>query len=1126
MRKKFKLWNPACGPDMVARRGHRLFSAFLLAAALTVPATSMAQTERVTVRGGSVTQVLKDIEKQTHYTFVYRNNLLNSSTRTSVKGQGRPLKEVLNEMLAPLGLTYSLTNRTISITRVPPREQTDSKTNQQKHKPETQPATGIVRGKVVDANGDPVIGATVRQGKNAAATDIDGNFSIKANSSQPIEVSCVGMKRKNVKVTGTAPLRVTMEDDVTLLDEVVAIGYGSAQRRDITSAIGSYKPGQDNTRDVLGVDQMLQGQVAGVNITGASGTPGSRSRVSIRGIGSITAGNEPLYVIDGVPINNTSGDTGNWGSESMSGLADFNPSDIESVQVLKDASSAAIYGSRATNGVILITTKKGTEGKARITIDTNLSFSNMTNKDKVEMADADLFLEVLNEGIDNYNIQTGGTVARIDNPAPGKAQTDWLDLVTRTATTFNITGAVAGGSKTTDYYVSLNYRRNEGVIIDNLLKKYGFKTTLNSQIRPWLKIGTNVNLSYSRNNRVPAGYNIGTSVIVRALEQRPWDEPYLPNGNWAVGGQELANHNPIQAIKEEDVYIDNYRMLGNFYMQFFIAPGLTLKTTLAEDFNTKEEHIYYTDKHNYGKNQGLLTDGRRNYSSTLWENVMNYSGDFFNKDLKLDAMLGYTIQKDVSSSAAQTGMGFPSPSFDVNSVAAEFTNVSTGKSSFLMQSYLGRVTLNYKNRYLLTGSLRADGSSKFRAGNRYGWFPSVSAGWNISEEPWWRAAGMNAKIRASYGSTGNQGGIGAYAYMGLATGGYNYNGANGLGISSAGNPDLHWEKSNQGDIGIDLSFFNNKFTFTADAFIKDTKDLLYSKPTAATTGFTSYTCNIGSMRNKGIEFTIGGNARAGQFSWHGDFNISFIKNKLTGLLDPNDILTTDSMHALKVGEPLGSFYMIKWLGIYQHDEDVPETLYAEGVRAGDCIYEDYNNDGKIDAGDRQFVGSANPKFTGGLNNTFKYRGFDLSVFFTFSYGAKIYELCTGFLRMGNGTWPMMKSHAEQRWTGPGTTNEAPRAIYGYTWNSTKFVNTRNLHDASYFRCRSLTFGYTFPKSLMQKVRVDNLRLYFQADNLFCATKWPYLDPEVNVSLNATNMGYDYLYPGQPRTFTVGANIRF
>lgn len=1067
----------------------------------------------VNINNGTVKTFIKEIEKQTRYTFVYRNNVLNDQAKVTVNCKNKPLDQVLSQVFTPLNVSYSLNNNTIVLVK---QEVQQQKKNEKK----------TIKGTVTDGKGEPIIGANViQEGGIGTITDVEGNFTVTADLSKPLEISYIGYKKKSIRIGASPTINIALEEDAHVMDEVIVIGYGSKTKRDVTSSIGTYKPGEVNVRQVLGVDELLQGRVSGVNITSASGVPGSKNRVSIRGIGSITAGNEPLYVIDGVPINNTSGDTGAWGAQSMNGLNDFNPSDVESIQILKDAASAAIYGSRATNGVILITTKKGSKGQAKVNIDTNVSFSNLTRTDKLDMTDTDLFLEVLNEAIDNYNLQTNSTQARIDNPAPGKAQTNWLDLVLRTAVTYTTTASVSGGTDKTNYYLSANYKHNEGVIINNQLKRYNLKVNLDTEIKKWLKVGTALNLSYSRNNRVPTGYNIGTSVITRAIEQRPWDSPYRPDGEYAVGGQELANHNPIQALNEEDVYIDNYRALGSLYMLFNITKDLNFKTTLGEDFNYTEEHIYYTADHPYGNKVGKLIDGRKSYASTLWENVLTYKHSF-EEDFSLDVMLGHSIQKDVTSSAAQTGIGFPSPSFDVNSVAAEFSDISTGLSSFLLQSFFGRLSLNYKNRYLLTGTMRADGSSKFISSNRYGYFPSVSAGWNLGEESWWKYPQTDVKFRASWGCTGNQGGIGSYAYQALAGGGYNYNGENGLGLTTAGNRDLKWEKAQQADIGVDLSFFRGAITFTADAFIKDTKDLLYQKPTPATSGYTSQVCNIGSMRNKGLEFTLGANLSKGSFSWHSDFNISFIRNKLTALLDNNEILTTSSMHALKVGEPIGSFYMIKWKGIYQSDDEIPAKIYDQGVRAGDCIYEDVDGNDVIDENDKQFVGSANPKFTGGFNNTFKYKGVDLSLFFTFSSGNKLYELWTGGLRMGNGTWPILKSAAESRWTGPGSTNENPRAIYGYTWNSTKFVNTRMLHDASYIRCRTASIGYTLPKSWINRIHIDNLRIYFQADNLFILTKWPYLDPEVNVSLSATNMGYDYLYPSQPRTFTIGVNLKF
>lgn len=450
-------------------------------------------------------------------------------------------------------------------------------------------------------------------------------------------------------------------------------------------------------------------------------------------------------------------------------------------------------------------------------------------------------------------------------------------------------------------------------------------------------------LSYTKNNRVSSGYS-GYNVIKAAVEQYPWDEPFLPNGDWATSKNVLVNNNALQAIKESDVWLKTYRALSNANLTFHIIPGLDFKTSLGEDFSALEEHVYYTAKHPGGypskdnPQGGSLTDSRKFRSSVIWENTLSY-GKKFNFGLGLNVVLGHSAQVDENSMALQRGIGFPSSSFDVNSVAAEISKANSSRTAYALQSFFGRVNLNYKDRYVGTLTMRADGSSKFASENRYGYFPSASLGWNADKESWWHADGITMKLRASIGATGNQGNIGPYAYQALASGGVNYNNTNGLGLSTPGNRDLKWETTVQQDLGIDMSFFKGALSFTADVFNKDTRDLLYSKPTMITTGYSSYTCNIGSMNNKGLELTIAGNAGKKDFRWRGDFNISFVRNKLTKLLDDSDIIMPDSFHALQVGKEVGSFYMVKMLGIYQHDEDVPEYLYEnEGVRAGDGSY--------------------------------------------------------------------------------------------------------------------------------------------------------------------------------------------
>ena len=1092
-------------------------------ASLTVSAQQIDMSlDKVTVR-----KALEHLQREYGFSVSVRSDEIDIDRVVSVKSQGATLTSVLNQIFAGQGVEYSINGTSVSV-------------KAKKAVAPVKPASRQITGVVVDEESMPLAGAAILEKgtNNGVIADLDGKYTITPTTASPVLVfSFFGYGDEEIAVGKSSVVDAKLTPQSLSLDDVVVVGYGTMTRRDITSAVSSFKPKPSERREVLSVDQMLQGRVAGVNITTASGIPGASSRVSIRGIGSLNAGNEPLYVIDGVILSTTSGDTGAYSAgESMSGLATVNPSDIESIEVLKDAASAAIYGSRATNGVIIITTKSGKKGAPKVAVDASVTMGQQPRTHTLELASGDLLIEVFNEGIDNYNRQFGKNIERFINPMPGKPAYDWLGSVLRTSWSHNITASISGGTDNTKYYVSGTYKHTEGTAVDNDMDQYSLKANVSGKVKPWLSFGVNTMLSYSKNSRVASGYS-GHNVIKAAVEQYPWHEPFLPNGDWATSKNILVNNNALQAIKESDVWIKTYRALSSAFLEFHIIPGLNFKTNLGEDYQSLEEHVYFTSKHQSGTPSednpmgGRLTDARVNRVSLLWDNTLSYDKSF-DMGLNLGAVLGHSMQIYESSTATQTGLGFPSASFDVNAVAASFDNVSSSKSAYALQSFFGRVNLNYKNRYVGTFTVRTDGSSKFAPEHRWGWFPSASLGWNINEEKWWKSEDISLKLRASVGATGNQGGIGAYAYQALASGGINYGGQNGLGLTTAGNRDLKWETAIQENVGIDASFWRGALSVTVDLFNKDTQNLLYQKPTMVTTGYTSQMCNIGAMNNKGIEIALAANAGKNHFRWHADFNISFIRNKLTKLLDDNEIITPSSFHGLKVGEEVGSFYMVKMLGIYQHDEDVPEYLYEnEGVRAGDVIYEDISGpdgvpDGKIDANDRQFVGSANPKFSGGFNNTFSWKGLELGVFLTYSYGQKIYEYWTGGLRLGNGQWPQLRSVCENRWTGPGTTNTTPRAIYGQTWNSTKFVNTRFLHDASYLRIRSVSLGYNFPSRLLQKAKIDALRIYFQADNLYVFTPWPYLDPEVSVSSNAATYGYDWLNPGQPRTFSLGFNIKF
>lgn len=972
-----------------------------------------------------------------------------------------------------------------------------------------------------------------KNGANAIS-DLDGHFEIKVSSaSSQLTFSFFGYEDVVLVADTKADMEVRMTPQTMSLDETVVVGYGSMTRRDITSSIGSFKPKPSERRDVMSVDQMLQGRIAGVNISTSSGVPGSESRVNIRGAGSLNAGNEPLYVVDGVPITSTTGDMGLYSAgETMTGMATINPADIESVEVLKDAASAAIYGSRATNGVIIITTKSGRKGEAKVGVDASYSLGWEPRTERLSIATSDSFIEMLNDAIDSYNLQFGQNVERVVNPKPGAPKHDWLKDVLRIAQSRNISLSVSGGNDNVNYYVSAGVKHQEGVVIDNNLEQYNLKANVSGKAKKWLSYGFNSTMSYTHNVRVGSGYS-GDNAIKAATEEYPWDTPTLHNGEWSSHQTgTLVNNNPVALIKESDIWLDTWRAILSAWLTFHIIKDLDFQTRFGGDIQSVEEHVYYSNKFpraipsEDNPMGGRLTDGRKFRTTMMWDNTLTYSYAF-SSGFNIGAMLGHSVEIDRNSMASQQGLSFPASGFDVNSAAAYFQNVTSSRTCYTLQSFFGRVNLNYKNRYVSTLTLRTDGSSRFAPKHRWGWFPSASIGWNVNEEPFWKNKDITFKVRASFGMTGNVADIGPYAWQALATGGFNYNGQNGIGLSSLGNEDLTWEKASQTDVGIDLSFWKGALSIGLDLFNKDTDNLLYNKPTMATSGYTSNLLNIGAMNNKGIELSIAGNAGRGDFRWHGDFNISFIKNRLTRLLDNDEIITTSSFHALKVGQSIGSFYMIKALGIYQHDEEVPQYLYEnENVRAGDVIYEDYNGDGKIDENDRQFVGSSSPLFSGGFNNTFTWKNLELSIFLTYSYGQKIYEYWTGGLRLGNGFWPALQSAVDSRWTGPGTSNSTPRAIYGHTWNSTRFVNTRFLHDASYLRLRSMVLSYNLPHNLLKKIHLDSLRIYLQADNLFVLTRWPYLDPEVSVSNNATTMGYDWLNPGQPTTIQLGINLKF
>ena len=1093
---------------------------FLTVVLSAVCATASAQRVTLDMQNAKLEKVLGQITQQTGLVFNYTRPTINPDKRVSVSVKQAELESVLRQLFDADGIVYEIKDGKVYLA-------------DRKGGGNPPPALSAARqryaGRIVDAAGNPVVGASVviRGSTTGVSSDIDGRFAIEAREGEVLSVSFVGYTPQTITLGAKTMLTLTLREDPSELEEVVVVGYGTQRRSLVTSAISKVQMNESNMRQVASPTQLLSGRVAGVTTSTGSGNLGSGERMVIRGSSSLSAGNEPLYVIDGIPITNTNANLVDFG-EDMSSLATLNISDIESIEVLKDAASAAIYGSRANNGVIVITTKSGKEGKSEVHLNFNTGVTRFANVGKIKMADSGLYVRDFNEGVDNYNRQYGykpgdsGFKKHIQNPFGTLPDTDWMDLILQTGTFYNGDVSFSGGNVKTRYYVGANYNHQTGVIRTNKMEKMNFKVKISHEFTPWLEVGANVSGNYIKNHQIP-GANSGTTIIGRSIQQRPVDRPYKPNGDYYVGGtDELVFHNPMQILDEETAYIENMRYLGNFYATFKYKDKFAFKSSVNTDITQIYDYTYYNENHPYGKGVGRIVDYNRTIKNILVENFATYNDKF--GDFSLSAMLGHSFQKVTTRSAKLDGSGFPSPSFDVVGVASSLDAYSGSLSNYAMESYFGRATFSYKDRYVLTATLRTDGSSKFARDNRWGWFPSVSLGWNISKENFMKDSDTELKFRVSYGKTGNQEGIGSYAYQALMSGGYNYGNGSGIAVSTFGNRDLTWEKADQFDAGFDITLFKGRVNIMADAYYKKTKDLLYSTPIHSTTGVTSIISNIGSMRNIGAELTINTHFNFGPLSWLSQFNIATNRNKLTELLGDDKPISIGANRALQVGKEVGAFYLFIMDGIYQYDGEVPAEQYAQGIRAGDVKWRDVDDNNLINDNDRQVIGSSNPYFSGGWNNTFRYKGVSLDVFFTYMYGNDVYaawKINTSKLGHKNG---VLAEEARNRWTGPGSTDLHPRSVSGDTNNTRN--SDRWLEDGSFLRLRSLTLSYTFPEKISRRLAMKSLRVYFQGDNLWLATRYSGWDPEVSNNLDPRFMGVDNFSVPQPRMFCFGLNVTF
>ncbi|WP_138994704.1 TonB-dependent receptor [Larkinella sp. C7] len=996
-----------------------------------------------------------------------------------------------------------------------------------------------VRGRVTSDNGEGLVGVNViiKGSTTGVTTDGEGNYTLTVpNGNGTLIFSYIGFLSKEIPINNRSVINVQLATDERLLSEVQVVGYGTQSKAEVTSAIATVTAKEIKDMPLVGLDQALQGRASGVQVTNNTGAPGGGVSIRIRGTSSLGAGNEPLYVVDGVPINNTQTFNQQTGEERINGMSNINPADIESIEILKDAASTSIYGARAANGVVLITTKRGKAGKQQIDLTSYYGFSKATGRYNV--LGASDFAILSNEGLASIKAAPVFTQAFINNPT---TNTDWQDAVLRTAPTANINISTRGGTEKTQYMLSAGYMDQQGILIDSRFKRYNLRVNLDQRINKKVKIGNSLMVSYTDNNRLrnngtprsDAGGNhlYGSPVLTTALTRSPATPIRLPNGEYSFDPLAPLIANPVAMALAQHLDNKTIRLIGNLFAEWEIIRGLRFRTQLGTDVRFENEDFFYEPFQAAVQGNGTGTGSVRNFNEVLWltENYLTY--DFgLGKDHKFQALLGTSFQESRLEEAFSYVGGFVSKNVTTLNGGSTILTSTSNAESWGIASYFGRLNYNYKSKYLLSINARLDGSSRFGANNKYGFFPSASVGWNLSEEEFMKSSTTisNLKFRASYGITGNQE-IGNYSYIGTfgvgggANTGRNYLNRLGAVANNIPNDDFSWEQTAQFNVGADVGFLNNRLSLTADYYIKTTTDLLLNLPLPRTSGFSSTLTNIGKMENKGFELGINTINLNGAFSWSTNLNFSMNRNKVLSLIGGQDIAVNEAT-LIREGQPI-SFW------VYEREKNVnPENGTV-------VIVDQDKSGGAVNSLDRVIMGSPLPKHIGGLTNTFGYKGFDLNIFFQWSYGNKIYnqtrKWMEGLNRDLNSTigYNTTQVSFDKRWQKPGDVTAYPGVFYDNRSANNLLPHNGWLEDGSYLRLKTLTLGYNLPRSVTSKLQIASARLYFSSNNLLTFTRYSGYDPEVSHFTGSglggnVAMGYDYGTFPQPKTYTLGLNISF
>lgn len=1100
----------------------------LLSFALSTFATNMlAQTVTLKMESADLKEVFSSIRKQTSYNFIYTNSLLGKANKINIEVKDMPLSEALDLCFENQPLSYRLTGTNIVLTEKAPERMESNALEQQ---------TVILSGTVsirTNEGTQPAPGVSIQAASSSTSTDEQGRFSLSVQQNERVRISLIGYAPQQLVVDQTKQVNIIMESEISELEDVVVTGYTVQDKRSITGAMSSIKADAIENVPVQSIDRAMQGQVAGVNIMAANGIPGGPVNINIRGMGSITAGNEPLIIVDGVQLNTST----NSGETASNPLAFLNNNDIESIEVLKDGAAASIYGAQAANGVVLVTTKKGAAGKTRV----NVNYYNgiTAPMPEVKMLNSQQWFasrfEARNNRYPDRTLERNRTDVLEGVGLPGDltdveiaemATYNWQDAAFRNGRTNNVDLSVSGGNDKTQFFVSGSYNKTEGNIVAIDFERATAKFNLKHQMTDRLSFDLNTNLSSIVQNGT-SGSNGSSGAYAAPQYAAPMILPWLPiyneDGSMYApieGFPGSSNRNPIQESILGTLQSRTKTIVSNASATYKILDNLSFKSFYGIDFRLIDDERYVDPRTRSGvAAQGTLTIGNRQNSNFMTNQILQYNNTWDGVH-NLNALAGFEYRYDHRTLSSVSGSGFTTHQFRTIQSAAIITNGDGNWTGYKRAGLFTQVNYDFDKKYMVSGVLRYDGSSRFGANNLFGWFPGISAGWNMAAEDFLSSQNWinQLKLRVGYGETGNDaiGNFDARALFGSSSSS-NYNQEPGLSPSGIANTDLRWERNITTNVGLDYGLFNNRVSGSVEVFRRISSDLLLDRPLPWLSGYGSVTSNVGRVKNEGVEWELRTtNVRTDDFSWTTNFNITFLRNRVLKLADGDMVLP--GSQSVRVGYSLGTNVMLDYAGV---NSATGRPMWYDAN--GDITYTPSSpNDLKI-------FGNQMSDFFGGFTNDFSYKGVSLRVFFHYDYGRELSNAGMNsrwYLNGGDNRNTLERIYLN-RWTTPGQVTSVPRPYDANTEvNGTSHTATssRFLEDASFIRLKNVTLSYQLPDAWLQRIKLSNVKVYAQGENLATWTKWTGYDPELMIGYGEFSSTQGTV--PQTRAYTMGVQIGF